>query len=354
MRSDARIGIDGLESELSGRRPKIVVIGGGTGSSVTLRGLKDQGVDITAIVTAFDSGGSSGKLRDEFGYLPLGDLRQCIVALSDDAEDVDSLRSASEFRFSADSSLNGHNLGNLLLAALTAMHDDIETGIRVMSRMLRVRGQVIPVALDPADLCAELEDGSVLRGESTIDLRRSDLPAIRNVFLDPVVKANPRALDAISEADAIVLGPGDLFTSIVPNLLVRGVPEAIRASGASTIYSCNLMTKHGETDDFTASDFVAQVSQYLGSKIDWAITNSRPIPLNTQKLYASEGAAPVTVDDDEVGKYARRHMSVLLSQSGEMVRHDAHRLAEAILSALEEPGAAAGFGGMALPLSAAD
>lgn len=320
---------------------------------MALRGLKSQDADITAIVTAFDSGGSSGKLRDEFGYLPLGDLRQCLVALSDDAEDVDAIRSASEFRFSVESSLNGHNLGNLLLAALTAMHDDIETGITVMSRMLRVQGSVVPVALDHADLCAELEDGSVLRGESTIDLRRSDLPAIRRVFLDPAVSANPRALKAITDADAILLGPGDLFTSVIPNLLVDGIAEAIRASRAATVYICNLMTKHGETDDFTASDFVGQISRYLGATVDWAITNSRPIPLNTQKLYASERAAPVVVDDDAIALHASRHMSVLLSQTGEVVRHDAHRLAEAVLSVIDERETAVGRAGFVPPINVA-
>lgn len=327
--------VSGLERQLIERRHKIVVIGGGTGSSVALRGLKEQNVDLTAIVTAFDSGGSSGKLQAEFGHLPLGDLRQCLVALSEEAEDTAAIRSASDFRFSEESSLDGHNLGNLLLTALTAMHDDIETGIKVMSRMLRVSGDVIPVALDSADLCAELEDGSVLRGETTIDLRRSDLSAIKRVFLDPGVSANPRALDAIAQADAIVLGPGDLFTSVIPNLLVDGIADAIRTSDATTVYVCNLMTKHGETDDYSASDFVHQASRYLGKPVDWAITNSRPIPLNTQKLYASERAAPVKVDDDEIAKRSGRHLSALLSQTGEVVRHDAHRLAEALMSVVD-------------------
>ena len=317
------------------KNPKIVIIGGGSGSSVLLRGLKQYPVDLTAIVTTFDSGGSSGILREEFGYPPLGDLRQCLVALSDDGHATESLRTASEFRFSSDSSLNGHSLGNLLLAALTSLHNDVEGAIEQMSRMLNIRGKVIPVALKSADLCAELEDGSILRGESTIDLRSANLPRIKGVFLDPQVDANPRALEAIAQADTIVFGPGDLYTSIVPNLLVDQVPAAIARSGARKIYICNLMTKSGETGDFKASDFAREIVRYLkGQRLDSVLVNNRPVPLEVQAKYIAEGASPVENDEEDVSKYTRTVLAMPFSINEPKVRHDPDRLAEAVLSAM--------------------
>ena len=321
---------------MENRRPKIVVIGGGSGSSVLLKGLKAHNAEISSIVTTFDSGGSSGVLREEFGYPPLGDLRQCLLALSDESDETALLRSASEFRFSKASSLNGHSLGNLLLAALMSPDNDIEAAVARMSRMLRIKGQVIPVALKQSDLCAELEDGSVLRGESTIDLRRSNTPAIRRVFLDPPVRANPRAIAAIKQADAIVMGPGDLYTSIIPNILVTGVGEAINTTTATTVYVCNLMTKLGETGGFKASDFVSEISHYLqGHRVDWTLVNSRPVPPEVQQLYAAEQATPVEIDEERLSHYTRKHMSVFLTQPGQKVRHDPERLAEAVLSAID-------------------
>ena len=300
-----------------------------------LRGLRQHPVDLTAIVTTFDSGGSSGILRDEFGYPPFGDLRKCLVALSDSDNGMNSLRTASEFRFSSDSSLNGHSLGNLLLAALTSLHNDVEGAITEMSRMLNIDGKVIPVALQPADLCAELEDGSHLRGESTIDLRGGDIPRIMNVFLDPVVDANPRALEAIEDADAIVFGPGDLYTSIIPNLLARHVPEAVARSKARKIYICNLMTKCGETGDFAVSDFASEVVRYLnGLKLDSVLVNSRPVPRNVRTRYASEGAVPVVHDENKLSQHTRTVLAAPFSINHPKVRHDPERLAEAVLSAM--------------------
>ena len=316
--------------------PRVVVIGGGSGSSATLSGLKAHRVDLTAIVTAFDSGGSSGILRREFGFPPLGDLRQCLVALSEDGRGTDSLRWASEFRFDAESSLNGHSLGNLLLAALTAFRNDVEGAIEEMSRMLKIRGQVIPVSLGHADLCAELDDGTVLREESKIDLRGADNPRIKRIFLSPVVPANPRAIAAIESADAIVMGPGDLYTSILPNLLVSGIPEAIRASSATKIYVCNLMTKRGETGGFRASDFLGEVTSYLGvNSLDWALMNNRPVPDEPRRRYFTEGAEPVEIDPSRVRKFTRHHMAVALTDRESVkMRHDPERLAEALLSVM--------------------
>lgn len=322
--------------------PKIVVIGGGTGSSVALKGLRKHDVDLTAIVTAFDSGGSSGRLRDEFGHLSLGDIRQCLIALAEVSPETEAFRLATQYRFTDESSLNGHNLGNLFLSALTLMHSDIEIAVEMMSRMLRISGQVVPVALHQADLCAELIDGSVLRGESTIDLRRYDPPSIKRVYLDRDVEPNGRAIKAIRNADAIILGPGDLYTSIVPNLLVSGVVDAINESSAKTISVCNLMTKHGETDGFTPVDFLREISSYLGGRpVDVALINNAPIPLEVQQVYSSVKAEPVSLVEGTAAQLAEWSLKQVCAPLTEVlipvgedelrVRHDPDRLASSIL-----------------------
>lgn len=324
------------------KTPNIVVIGGGTGTSVVLSGLKNRDVNLTAIVTAFDSGGSSGRLREEFGHLSLGDLRQCLVALSEESAETEAFRLATQYRFGDESSLNGHNLGNLFLSALTVMHDDIEQAVQMMSRMLRISGEVVPVSLQPADLCAELVDGSVLRGEATIDLRRFDPPAIRRVFLDGNVQANERALDAIRDADAIILGPGDLYTSIIPNLLVNGVADAICESTAEIVYVCNVMTKHGETDGFAPTDFVREISTYLGGRpVDTVLINSQVIPVEVESVYAtvnavqvnpSEDSAPTMMEWSKTQVYAPL-IEILIPESEEelRVRHNPDLLADVVL-----------------------
>lgn len=316
-----------------GRNPHIVVVGGGSGSSVLLRGLRPMPAESTAIVTMFDSGGSTGALKSEFGYPAFGDLRQCLLALANQNSDIDSLREALEFRFGKETSLQGHSVGNLLLAALTSVNGDLEDAIDLVGRLLDIRGQVIPVTLDSAELCAELADGTVIRGETHIDLRDQDLPGIGRVFLDRAVRPNPRAIEAIMNADAIVLGPGDLFTSIVPNLLVNGVREAIAASPAQVIYVCNLMTKRGETDGYTAGDFAEVISRHLHKRgLDWVIVNTRHIAPRALDRYAMSGAFPVCADDPSLDRYARHTLATPLSSDEEKVRHDPERLAEAILS----------------------
>ncbi len=327
---------------MSESRPEIVVFGGGTGSSVALSGLRDHDVNLTAIVTAFDSGGSSGRLRDEFGHLSLGDIRQCLVALAERSPETEAFRLAAQYRFSDESSLNGHNLGNLFLSALTVMHSDIELAVEMMSSMLRIKGQVLPVSLGSADLCAELVDGSVLRGEATIDLRRFDPPPIRRVYLDGEPEPNVRVLEAIRNADALVFGPGDLYTSVIPNLLVEGVLDAIRHSSAQTIYVCNVMTKHGETDGFGPVDFVREMSSYLGTTpVDSVLINNRPVPLQLRDIYSKVKAEPVALTDEsasELGNWSTRQVCLPLIQIGVpdgedelRVRHDPEALAAAIL-----------------------
>ena len=312
---------------------KVVVIGGGSGSSVVLRGLKNYTTKVAAVVTMFDSGGSSGLLQAEFGYPPLGDLRQCLIGLSEDDETNKPLREALGFRFRQESSLNGHSLGNLLLAALTTLGTNLEQGIDEMARLLRITGQVIPVALERADLCAELEDGSILRGESNIDLRRERCAKFKRVFLDPPTRANSKALEAILDADVVVLGPGDLYTSIIPNLLAEGISQALATTKATRIYVCNLMTKLGETDDFRASDFVGEIIKYMnGSNLDWALINTRPVPEAIQEAYCGEAAYPVEADLEKVQGQAAGVFATCLANNQVPLKHEPERIAEAVLS----------------------
>ena len=318
----------------NGTRPKIVVVGGGSGSSNILRGLKKHDVDLTAIVTMFDSGGSTGLLRSEFGYPSFGDLRQCIVALSDDRLDTRRFGEALEFRFGSKTSLNGHSVGNLLLAALTTLNGNLEDAIGDISRLLQVSGRVVPVALSQAELCAELEDGQVLTSESQIDLRGSVLPKITRIFLDEKVEANPNAVKAVLEADAITFGPGDLYTSILPNLLPVGMQEAFSQTRATKLLVCNLMTKRGETDDFRASDFVTELKAYLGdSSIDWVIVNSERPDTRVEHTYEAEGAFFVEPDLEHLGKLVNGVMALPLASSELPLRHIPDRTAEAILQA---------------------
>ena len=284
---------------------KVVVIGGGRGSSVVLQGLTRYTSELTAVVTMFDSGGSSGLLQSEFGYPPLGDLRQCLLGLSEDNETTRPLRELIGFRFREESSLNGHSLGNLLLAALTTLGEDLERAVDQMAGLLQITGRVVPVALERADLCAELGDRRIVRGESNIDLRGERSPRIERVFLEPTVPANPKAITAILDADAVVLGPGDLYTSIIPNLLAEGIPQALAATKATRIYVCNLMTKLGETDDFKASDFVREIVRYMGGPhLDWTLINTRLVSESIQAAYGEEGALPVHADMDQTQHYA--------------------------------------------------
>ncbi len=316
-------------------RKKIVVIGGGSGSSVALRGLKSYDVDLTAVVTMFDSGGSTGILRDEFGYPPLGDIRQCLVALSpEENERVAAFNSALDFRFNSSSSLQGHSVGNLVLAALTTVYQGVQGAIDEMSRMMQLQGEVLPVTLDEAHLCAKLIDGQVIRTESAIDLRGGNGPGIDHIFLDADVEANPRALDAIVEADAILLGPGDLYTSVIPNLLVDAISNAIRDTQAPIIYACNLMTKLGETDGYSCSVFAGELVRYIGSrKIDYLLANTGTFSDEVLRGYADELAAPVELDNGDTEKYAREIVfSDLAWVDGAKVRHNSDTLARIVMS----------------------
>jgi uncharacterized cofD-like protein len=325
---------------LGNDRKSIVVIGGGSGSSVALRGLKTRDLAVTAVVTMFDSGGSTGILREEFGYPPLGDLRQCLVALSpEDDEQVAALNSALDFRFDFGSSLQGHSVGNLVLAALTTAYNGVQGALDELSRMMKLDGQVVPVTLDEAHLCARLIDGQVIRTESAIDLRGNNGPRISEVFLDSEVKANPRALDAIENADAILLGPGDLYTSVIPNLLVKEVSDAIRGTESPVIYACNLMTKLGETAGYGVSTFASEVVRYIGGrKLDYLLVNTAQFSDRVLHEYAAEDAAPVELDNGIVEEFAREIvMGDLAFVDGLRLRHHSGRLADAVMAAMGQP-----------------
>jgi uncharacterized cofD-like protein len=325
---------------LGKKRKSIVVIGGGSGSSVALSGLKSYDVDLTAVVTMFDSGGSTGILREEFGYPPLGDIRQCLVALSDKGNNqIVALNSALDFRFGAESSLKGHSVGNLVLAALTTVYSGVQGAIDELSRMMQLEGQVVPVTLDEAHLCARLIDGQVILTESAIDLRGANGPGISEVFLDSEVSANDRALQAIREADAILLGPGDLYTSVIPNLLVQEVSDAIRDTRSPVIYACNLMTKLGETAGYGASTFASELVRYLGGrKLDYLLVNSTTFTPDVLDVYAVEGAQPVEIDNGATEKFAHEILvSDLAYIDGLTVRHHSERLAGIVMAAIEQP-----------------
>ncbi|KJS01437.1 MAG: hypothetical protein VR68_05450 [Peptococcaceae bacterium BRH_c4a] len=307
------------------RGPRVVVVGGGTGLSVLLRGIKKYTSNITAIVSVADDGGSSGRLRDDLGILPPGDIRNCLVALADKESLMEQLL---QYRFTV-GELAGHSLGNLLIAAMNDLAGGFHPAIRGMSRVLAVRGQVLPSTLENISLGAEYSDGSVVFGESNIPKygRR-----IRKIFLEPAqCFPLPEALQAIAEADAIVLGPGSLYTSIIPNLMVTGFSDEIARSGAVKMYVCNIMTQLGETDGYTASAHVKAILSHAGKVVDFIVVNRGGIPKVLRDRYSKEGAIPVTADAKEIERMGFKAVLEPLLAPGDVVRHDHDRLARLIL-----------------------
>jgi len=260
---------------LAESRKKIVCLGGGTGVSVVLSGFKKYPIELTAIVTMFDSGGSSGKLRKELGILPLGDIRQCLTTLSGKRELIPILH----YRF-AKGGLRGHNLGNLLMAALIEIEGGLEGAIDKMTKILNVKGKIIPVTAESADIVATLKNNQRVKGEEKIiNCRYLSKVGLKKLSLEPKVKANPEAISAIKKADLIVFAPGKFYTSILPNLLVGGIPEAVRSSRAKKVFVCNLMTQIGNTDNFKVENFVKILQEYLGQNvIDYVIFNTGKLP----------------------------------------------------------------------------
>ena len=320
----------------------IVVIGGGTGSFSVLSGLRHHAVNVCSIVTMMDSGGNSGVLRDSYGVLPPGDLRRCLIALSDDSQ---MLRDILSFRFE-EAPLTGHNLGNLFFLALTRASGSERIAIESISKMLKIKGRVLPVTWDHSHLNAELEGGEIVEGEGNIDVRGNENPAlpvrdmsrpIEGVFLSPPAKANPDALEAIGHADVIILAPGDLYTSTLPNLLVGGISESIQKSEAPFIYVLNLMTKHGETDGYAASQHIEQIVRYAGRVPDAVLVHDGSVPDELLDLYDNERAKPVDLDSKrirELGVSVVWRRDIMAADS--LVRHDPARTAAAIVELADE------------------
>lgn len=311
--------------------PKIVTIGGGTGLSTMLRGLKAYSSNITAVVTVADDGGGSGKLRQELGMLPPGDIRNCVLALADTEPIMEQLL---QYRFQ-DGTLKGQSFGNLFLAAMDGISTSFEEAVRKMSDVLAVTGRVLPVTLENVQLCAELDDNSVICGESKIGTRGpSHKGRIKRVYLDPSgAKPLDEVLDAIDEADIIVLGPGSLYTSIIPNLLVRGICPAIRKSRAMKVYVCNVMTQPNETEGYSVYDHISAMEEHsFKGIVDSCIVNNASIPGDLRERYKNDGAEQVRIDRERIEAAGIRLIEggFQAIRNG-FVRHDHDKLAETII-----------------------
>lgn len=265
---------------------KVVVIGGGTGNFSVLRGLKNYPVDLSAIVSMADDGGSTGILRDELGVLPPGDVRQCLVALSDSSN---MMRSLMSYRFET-GGLEGHSFGNLLLSALEKVTGSFEKAVEEVGKILFIKGKVIPVTTHQVRLKMVLNNRTVLEGEKEVYLSQEIDKGYKTIYLEPYAQANPQAIHEIMNADLIVLGPGGLHTSLIPNLLVEGVSQALRASQAKKIFVVNLMNRKGQTTGFKVSDYLSEISKFIGEDIfDYILTNSQQPSEELIAMYAEEG-----------------------------------------------------------------
>jgi uncharacterized cofD-like protein len=322
---------------------RVVALGGGTGLSTLLRGLKEHCVrrsddhptparpisDLVAIVTVTDDGGSSGRLRRENRILPPGDIRNCMVALSKDEALLGRL---FQYRFKAGRGLIGHNFGNLFLAALTHITGDFAEAIRVSSKVLAIRGRIFPSTLSNVHLVATLEDGSVVHGETRITASQSPIKKI--ALSSPGVRPLPLAVEAIREADLILLGPGSLYTSILPNLLIPEIARAIIQSKAPRVYVANLMTQPGETAGYALADHLRAIQQHVLRKnsprrvIDYVVANSQPVSPAVARRYRAEGAEPVVVNLPALRKLGFRVILDNLLEEHGVIRHNTRRLAQ--------------------------
>lgn len=306
---------------------KVVAIGGGTGLSVLLRGLKKYPLEITAVVTVADDGGSSGKIRSDMNIPSPGDIRNVIAALSDVEPYLEKM---FQYRFDS-GEVKGHPVGNLMIAAMTDIHGDFSTAVKVMSRILNVRGTVLPTTNDIATLNAVLSDGEIIRGESSITKAGG---VIDHVYITPSrVKPNEDVLKAIEEADYIIMGPGSLYTSIIPNLVISNVSEKIRESKAKKIYVCNVMTQHGETDNYSVCDHIVAINKHVEENIfDLVIANSREFDDSILSKYHKEKQEPVKIDHEKI-----EALGIKLIKNNDVgivdnntIRHNADKVSELI------------------------
>lgn len=329
---------------MSRNQAKVVTVSGGSGGFTVLRGLREYPIDITALCTVYDSGGSTGVLRDEYGALPSGDIRRCVLALVPDTDD--RLRQLLMYRFENNGhGLSDHSLGNLMLLGAERLWGRLG-GIKYMSELFHTRGSVLPISTDSAHLMAELSDGTVLKTESMIDTRNPvvDHRTIAKVWLDPPTTACRDTIQSILEADVIVVGPGDLYTSIIPNLLTRGVVDAINESSARIVFVVNIMTKGAETRGYHAADFVTTFCSYgVERKIDTVVINNASIPKEMHDYYWEEDRAELVICTDECRHrltYVTEHIieADILSKTGlsqQLVRHSSKRLARILMDIIE-------------------
>lgn len=307
---------------------KLVVLGGGTGQSVLLKGLKQFPFDITAVVSVCDDGKSTGKIREEFNIPAVGDIRRVLIALSETEDIVERL---VNYRFSSKGDFNGHTVGNLILAALTDIGGNLSSGIKLISDILNMKGEVLPLTDECVTLMGEMEDGEVIEGEHHITLSPKK---IKKVFYKEKAKANKEVLEKIKESDAIILSMGSLYTSIIPNLLCKDVVKAIDNSNAKIIYVCNVVTQPGETDNFKASDHVKLLNKYLGKrKVDILVTNSEEIDPEIVKIYETQEQKDLVVVDSNNIKIEHINKP-LIKVENNIIRHDNVKLALEIMNIL--------------------
>ncbi len=329
------------------KKKKVVVVGGGTGTYTVLTGLKEyrDTIDLAAVVAMTDSGGSTGRLRDEFGYLPVGDVRMALTALASNENNEDALlRKLFLHRFATDGAVSGHTFGNLFLVALTDILGSEDAAIEAASRVLRVCGEVIPVTAQKVHLQATYDDGSVVTGEHEIDEPAQTISRrIVRVGITPEAQIHPKAADALTHADCIIFGPGDLYTSILANCVIPGFREALEKSHAKIIYVANLMTKRGQTDGMHLADQVLELVQYVGRTPDIILANSTPLPEELCARYAEEGEFPTYLSEHCEGSYIYLADLLASEEVGKtkgdvlrrsLIRHDHQKLARALISFL--------------------
>ena len=315
-------------------RPRIAALGGGTGLSALLRGMKRAPVDITAVVTVADDGGSSGRLRRELGVLPPGDIRNCLVALADDESLMGRL---FQHRF-ADGDLSGHPFGNLFLAALSEVTGSFDHAVRECSRVLKIRGEVLPSTLAQIRLWAERVDGEVVSGETRI---AGGTGPCRRVWLDPKPPAHPPAVEAVRRADLVLLGPGSLFTSVLPHLAIPELAQAVAETDALRVYVCNVMTQPGETDGFDAADHAERVLEAIPGGLDVVVVHDGPLDPAAAATYLAQDQEPVDPAIDRLEALGVRVVAADLAEAGTVVRHAPDALARVLLELAHEATATA-------------
>lgn len=310
--------------------PNVVVIGGGTGTSIVLSGLKQYPLNLTAVISVADSGGSTGRLRDEFGFLPVGDLRQAIAALATDTNQG-YISKLLLYRFAKGQGLEGHNLGNLILTALQDMTGSTAKALSIASEIFQLRGKVYPITLKDIQLVIEYRDGTIEIGESVLDHKHGGKP-IASVKTSPRASISPMAKQAIETADCIVLGPGDLYGSLLPNLIIQGVKSAFSRSRATIVYIANLMTHFTQTHNMTAADHLKVIEKHLPKPVDYILLNQQPIAPTIANMYRRQHEFPVIDDLADDPRVIRRNLINIISDKKQTyLRHHSHKIAQLIM-----------------------